>query len=235
MSAPGMQRKKMKKPATPEAIIHDSLQADRMVLLRKGLNLTIFTVVWNIIEGLVAISAGALANSVALISFGVDSFVETSSAVAVSWRLADEIKHQSSERAESIEKTTAKITGVILLLLAVYIVVEAGRRLLGYGDVADKSFLGMAITGISFVVMPIVAKSKLKVANAINSRSLRADAIETIACTWLSLATLIGLSLNALFGWSWADPLSALLIVPLVVKEGMEAWKGEHCCGCVGD
>lgn len=230
----------MKKPAVPESPlperpVGDLVQPERISLLKRGLKLTIFTVVWNIIEGLVAISAGVLANSVALISFGVDSFVETSSSVAVSWRLADEIKHQSSERAEAIEKTTAKITGAILLLLAVYIVVEAGRRLLGFGDDAEKSFLGMAITGISLIVMPIVARSKLKVANSINSRSLRADAIETIACTWLSAATLIGLSLNALFGWSWADPLSALLIVPLVVKEGMEALKGEHCASCAGD
>jgi cation diffusion facilitator family transporter len=208
---------------------------ERILLLRKGLKLTTLTVAWNIIEGLVAVGAGILANSVALISFGVDSFVETTSAIAVSWRLADEIKHQSSKRAESAEKIAARITGLILLLLAVYIVIDAGRRLLGFAQEADKSFIGMALTGLSVIVMPIVARAKLKVADAIQSKSLRADAIETIACTWLSVTTLIGLSLNALFGWAWADPLAALLIVPLLVKEGLEALKGERCCACPGE
>ncbi|MBX9771566.1 MAG: cation transporter [Candidatus Obscuribacterales bacterium] len=208
---------------------------ERILLLRKGLKLTTLTVAWNIIEGLVAVGAGILANSVALISFGVDSFVETTSAIAVSWRLADEIKHQSSKRAESAEKIAARITGLILLLLAVYIVIDAGRRLLGFAQEADKSFIGMALTGLSVIVMPIVARAKLRVANAIQSKSLRADAIETIACTWLSVTTLIGLSLNALFAWAWADPLAALLIVPLIVKEGLEALKGERCCACPGE
>lgn len=210
-------------------------QPQRILLLRKGLKLTTLTIAWNVIEGLVAVGAGILANSVALISFGVDSFVETTSAIAVSWRLADEIKHQSSKRAESAEKIAARITGLILLLLAVYIVIDAGRRLLGFAQEADKSFIGMALTGLSVIVMPIVARAKLRVANAIQSKSLRADAIETIACTWLSVTTLIGLSLNALFAWAWADPLAALLIVPLIVKEGLEALKGERCCACPGE
>lgn len=176
----------MKKPAIPDVRPDELIQPERMSLVRKGLKLTLFTVAWNVIEGLVAISAGILANSVALISFGVDSFVETTSAVAVSWRLADEIKHQSVERAEAVEKIAVRITGVILLLLAIYIIFDAGRRLLGFGEDADRSFVGMALTGLSVIVMPIVARAKLKVANSINSGSLRADAIETIACTWLS-------------------------------------------------
>ncbi len=225
----------MKKPALPDVHSSELIQPDRILLLRKGFKLTIFTVVWNVLEGIIAISAGILANSVALISFGVDSFVETTSAIAVSWRLADEIKHQSAQRAEAVEKIAVRITGVILLLLAIYIVFDAGRRLLGFGEEADKSFVGMALTGLSVIVMPIVARAKLKVANSINSGSLRADAIETIACTWLSVTTLTGLSLNAIFGWAWADPVAALLIVPLVIKEGLEALKGQHCCGCSGD
>ncbi|MBX9686285.1 MAG: cation transporter [Candidatus Obscuribacterales bacterium] len=224
----------MKKPAPPDVYAAELIEPERVFQLKKGLRLTIFTVCWNVIEGLVAITAGILANSVALISFGVDSFVETTSSVAVSWRLADEIKHQSPERAEAVEKITGRITGVILLLLAGYIVIDAGRHLIGFGEEADKSFIGIALTGLSVIVMPIVARAKLKVATSINSGSLRADAIETIACTWLSATTLLGLSLNALFSWTWADPLAALLIVPLVVKEGIEALKGEHCCGCEG-
>lgn len=225
----------MKEPVAPDLNQAEPILPERILLLRKGLKLTVFTVAWNIIEGLVAIGAGILANSVALISFGVDSFVETTSAIAVSWRLADELKHQSSKRAESVEKLTAKITGIILLLLAVYIVIDAGRRLLGFGEEASKSFIGIALTALSVIMIPIVAKAKLKVADSIGSGSLRADAIETIACTWLSITTLIGLSLNALLGWSWADPLAALLIVPLVVKEGREALRGKHGCSCSGD
>ena len=223
----------MKKSAVPDLSQNDD--SERITMLHKGLRLTVFTVIWNVIEGLVAIGAGILANSVALISFGVDSFVETTSAIAVSWRLSDEIKHQSTERAKKTEKIASKITGAILLMLAVYIVLDAGRRLIGFGGEADKSFIGIALTALSVIIMPLVARAKLKVAESIKSASLRADAIETIACTWLSVATLIGLSLNAVLGWTWADPVAALLILPLVVKEGMEAIKGEHCCGCSGD
>jgi cation diffusion facilitator family transporter len=209
--------------------------SERRALVKKGLGLTIFTVAWNVVEGLIAITAGVLANSVALISFGIDSFVESSSAAVLSWRLSHELKNDSVESADKAEKWASKIAGTILLLLAVYIVIDAGRRLLGFGGEAEKSWLGIALTAVSVVIMPIVARAKLKVAAAINSRALRADAMETIACTWLSVSTLSGLGLNMFFGWTWADPLAALLIVPLVVKEGMEGLRGEQCTHCSSD
>lgn len=208
---------------------------ERRALVQKGLKLTVFTVSWNVIEGLIAITAGVLANSVALISFGIDSFVESLSAGVLSWRLSLELKTDSAERAEKAEKLASKIAGTILLMLALYIVVDAGRRLLGFGGEAERSLLGICLTAISVVVMPFVAREKLKVASAIASRALRADAMETLACTWLSVTTLAGLGLNVLFGWTWADPLSALLIVPLIVKEGIEGLRGEECHHCAGD
>lgn len=209
--------------------------SQRKELLKKGLGLTIFTVAWNVIEGLIAITAGVLANSVALISFGVDSFVESTSASVLTWRLSHELKNDSVESAEKAEKLASKIAGTILLLLAAYIVIDAGRRLFGFGGEAEKSWLGIALTAVSVVVMPIVAREKLKVAAAINSRALRADAMETITCTWLSVTTLAGLGLNAFFGWTWADPLAALIIVPLVIKEGLESLRGEECSHCADD
>lgn len=209
--------------------------SQRKKLLKKGLRLTIFTVAWNVIEGLIAITAGILANSVALVSFGVDSFVESTSASVLTWRLSHELMNDSVESAENAEKLASKIAGTILLLLAVYIVIDAGRRLFGFGGEAEKSWLGIALTAISVVVMPIVAKEKLKVAAAINSRALRADAMETITCTWLSVTTLAGLGLNAFFDWSWADPVAALIIVPFVVKEGLEGLRGEECSHCAHD
>lgn len=209
--------------------------SQRKELLKKGLGLTIFTVAWNVIEGLIAITAGVLANSVALISFGVDSFVESTSASVLTWRLSHELKNDSVESAEKAEKLASKIAGTILVLLAAYIVIDAGRRLFGFGGEAEKSWLGIALTAVSVVVMPIVAREKLKVAAAINSRALRADAMETITCTWLSVTTLAGLGLNAFFGWTWADPLAALIIVPLVIKEGLESLRGEECSHCADD
>jgi predicted Co/Zn/Cd cation transporter (cation efflux family) len=124
--------------------------------------------------------------------------------------------------AEALERRTGRIAGALLLGLAVYIVVDAGRRLLGFGAEARESLLGIVLTAISAVVMPLLGWAKLRTAAALRSGALRADAYETIACSWLSLTTLAGLILNASLGWWWADPLAALVVVPLVVREGLE-------------
>ncbi len=196
--------------------------AARIPLLRRGLLLSGATLSWNVLEGVVAVVAGALASSVALIGFGVDSFVETASAAVVGWRLLDELRRRGRERAEAVERKAARIAGTLLLVLALYITVDAGRRLLGFGEQAEESVLGIALTAISLVVMPLLGWAKLKTARALSSRALRADAYETITCAWLSLTTLAGLVLNALFGWWWADPAAALVLVPLIVREGLE-------------
>jgi cation diffusion facilitator family transporter len=190
--------------------------------------LTVATVSWNVVEGIVAVWAGVLASSVALIGFGIDSFVETASAAVVGWRLQAELNGRADEeRAEKLERIAGQLAGGLLLGLAVYIVIEAGRRLLGFGAEAEESRIGIALTLMSAIVMPALGWVKLGVAKALRSGALRADAYETIACSWLSIATLTGLILNATLGWWWADPLAAMIIVPLVIREGLEGWRGE--------
>jgi divalent metal cation (Fe/Co/Zn/Cd) transporter len=201
---------------------------DRTYLLGRGVWLAWATVGWNIVEGVIAISAGALASSVALIGFGIDSFAETLSGAVVGWRLRAELKGQADhERAEILERRAGRIAGALLLALSAYILIDAGRRLLGYGAEAHESRVGIALTAISLVIMPFLGWAKLRAAAALRSGALRADAYETITCSWLSLTTLLGLIVNAAFGWWWADPLAALAIVPLAVREGVESWRGE--------
>jgi cation diffusion facilitator family transporter len=200
----------------------------REQLLRRGVRLEAATVGWNVVEGVVAVAAGARASSVALIAFGMDSFVETTSGAVLWWRLRAELTGgDDPERLERIERRAARVAGSMLLALAVYIVIDAGRRLLGFGEEARESRLGIALTAVSLAVMPLLGWAKLRTAAALGSRALRADAYETIACAWLSLTTLGGLVLNAALDWWWADPVAALAIVPLVLREGLEGWRGE--------
>jgi divalent metal cation (Fe/Co/Zn/Cd) transporter len=208
---------------------HPESTTPRRQWLRRGIGLEAATVGWNVIEGVIAVSAGVLASSVALIGFGVDSFVETTSGAVVWWRLrAELVGHlDDDERAEALEHRAGRIAGALLLGLALYVVIDAGRRLSGFGAEAQGSRLGMVLTAISLVVMPVLGWAKLRTAAALGSGALRADAYETIACSWLSLTTLAGLVLNAAFGWWWADPVAALAIVPLVVREGLEGWRGQ--------
>jgi divalent metal cation (Fe/Co/Zn/Cd) transporter len=187
------------------------------------------TVAWNLLEGILAVVAGVLASSVALIGFGVDSFVETASGAVVGWRIRAELAGGDDEEgAETLERRAARVAGALLLALAVYIVLDAGRRLLGYGAEPHESVIGIVLTAVSLVVMPLLGWAKLRTARALRSGALRADAYETITCAWLSLTTLLGLVLNAALGWWWADPLAALAIVPLAVREGLEGWRGGH-------
>ena len=207
----------------------------RQTLLARGVRLEGALIAWNVVEGIIAVSAGLVASSVALIGFGVDSFIEVTSAAIVLWRLWAELRDRRPERAEQRERTAARIAGTLLLVLAAYIVVDAGRRLLGFGEAADESLPGIVLTAASLVAMPLFGWAKLRTARQLHSGALRADAYETIACAWLSLATLIGLVLNATVGWAWADPAAALLIVPLVVREGWEGWQGNGCHTCGAD
>ncbi len=205
---------------------HD-LAPRRRRLMKRAVALALFTVGWNVVEGFVAIGAGALAGSVALIGFGVDSFIETASGAVVGWRFLRELRGLDPERAERAERSAARVAGTLLLALAAYIVVDAGRRLLGLGPEAEGSLIGIVLTAVSLVVMPALGWAKVRTGRALRSGALRADAYETIACAWLSLTTLAGLVLNAALGWHWADPLAALLLVPLIVREGLEGLRGE--------
>jgi divalent metal cation (Fe/Co/Zn/Cd) transporter len=201
---------------------------DRAALLRRGILLQVVSVGWNIVEGAIALAAGTPAASVALIGFGIDSFVETTSAAVVGWRLrAELVRDLEEERLERLERGAGRIAGALLLALAVYIVVDAGRRVLGSGPEARESVVGIVLTAVSALAMPLLGMAKRRIARELGSGAMRADAYETMACSWLSLTTLAGLLLNAVFGWWWADPLAALAIVPLVVREGLEGWRGE--------
>lgn len=199
----------------------------RALFLRRGVLLEGLTVGWNVVEGVIAVAAGALASSVALIAFGVDSFVETTSGVVLGWRLLAELRGGEPEYAERVERRASLLAGGLLLVLAAYIVVDASRRFLGWGAVAEESTIGIVLTTVSLLVMPLLAWAKLRTAAALASRALRADAYETIACVWLSFTTLLGLGLNAAFGWAWADPVAALVLVPLIIREGLEAVRGD--------
>jgi len=186
------------------------------------------TVGYNALEGVIAIAAGLAAGSVALTGFGIDSVIEVTSGVVLWWRLRAELG--SRELGPAVEARAARWAGLLLLALAVYIVAESGRRLLT-GDRPGESVVGIVLTAVSLIVMPLLARAKLRVAGSLGSRALRADAHETIVCAWLSATTLLGLGLNAGLGWWWADPVAALAMLPLIVREGVEAWRGEGTDG----
>jgi cation diffusion facilitator family transporter len=200
---------------------------ERLRQVRRGLHLSIFTVAWNIIEGIVAVVAGLFAGSVALLGFGIDSFVESASGIVVGWRFSYEMSGRSQEQTEKAELWAARITGSLLLVLAAYLLIDSCRRLLGFGREPKPSLPGIILTIVSLVIMPILARAKLRVADSLGSKALHADSYETIVCAWLSATTLAGLALNALFRWWWADPVAALAIIPLIVREGLEGLRGE--------
>ncbi len=182
------------------------------------------TVGYNALEGLVAIAAGIAAGSVALTGFGIDSVIEVTSGALLWWRLRVELG--LAPLGPAVERRAARGAGFLLLALGVYIVTDSAWVLLT-GSRPESSLIGIVLTAISLIVMPLLARGKLRVAASLGSRALRADAHETIVCAWLSVTTLLGLGLNAVLGWWWADPVAALAMLPLIVREGLEAWRGE--------
>jgi cation diffusion facilitator family transporter len=199
----------------------------RSDLLRRGLRLEYLTVGWNVAEGLIAVSAGLAAGSIALLGFGVDSFVETVSGVVLIWRLSAELRGRLDEEAtERVERRAERLVGLAFLLLAAYVAFEAIGALVGKEEPA-VSPVGIFLTAVSIGVMIWLARAKRRVGEALGSRALLADARQTAACWYLSVVTLSGLALNAAFGWWWADPVAALGIVVLLVREGIEALRGE--------
>jgi divalent metal cation (Fe/Co/Zn/Cd) transporter len=198
---------------------------DRAESVRRGRLLEYFTIGWNLLEGIISIAAGAIAGSISLVGFGLDSLIEVSSGAALLWRL----HLDAPEQRERAEARALKAVGVCFLALAAYIFIDSAWSLFGYKP-PDKSYLGIGIAALSVVVMPILARGKREVASSINSRAMHADSRQTDLCTYLSAITLAGLALNALFGWWWADPVAAILMVPIIAKEGIEAFRGESCC-----
>jgi len=205
--------------------LFEQLSSDRAHHLRRGRRLEYFTLGWNLLEALVAVVAGGIAGSIALIGFGVDSLIECVSGAVLLWRLSSPVHD------ESREKLALRLVGVSFFVLAAYVGVEAVKSLVTR-EPPDASIPGIVLSILSLIVMPLLARAKRRVAADIGSRALVADSRQTDLCAYLSAILLVGLALNALFGWWWADPVAALIMTPIIAREGVEAWRGEVCDDC---
>jgi cation diffusion facilitator family transporter len=216
---------------TADAILASGLTSTRAAALRRARRLEYFTLAWNSLEAVVSLAAGLLSGSIALIGFGMDSVIENGSAVALLWRLrrANEATERQRERAEAI---ALRVVGSLLLLLAVYIAVDSILMLFRHVE-PERSMVGIVMAAAAVVVMPLLGRAKRKTAEELASGALRADSRQSEFCAYLAGVTLAGLALNALFGWWWADPVSALLISMIIAREGVSALRGQTCgCGC---
>ena len=204
--------------------------AERKSTVRRGQWLSWLTLGYNSLEGIIAVGAGVLAGSIALVGFGIDSLIEVTASVAALWRLNSDAEPIQRERAELV---TLRIVGVLFIALGIYVTWDAASALLKH-ETPEESTVGIALAVASLIVMPLLARAKRKVAIALNSRALRSEAQQTQLCTYLSAILLGGLALNAVFGWWWADPVAALVMVPIIGKEGIEALRGHDSCndGC---
>ncbi|MEO7295005.1 MAG: cation transporter [Candidatus Limnocylindria bacterium] len=203
-----------------------SSQAARSALLTRGLLLEFLTVGWNLVEGVVAVVAAMASGSVALLGFGVDSFVESISGSVLIWRLGSEKRGSADEeRIEAIERRAEQLVGVSFFALAAYVAFDAVTSILSQ-ERPGASAVGIALASVSIVVMLWLARAKRRTAADLGSRALAADAEQTQACWYLSVVVLTGIGLNALFGWWWADPIAALGVALILVREGWEAWGG---------
>lgn len=202
----------------------------RKALYRRALLLEYFTVGYNVLEGVLSILAGLLAGSIALIGFGLDSAVESASGCVLIWRLRVHGR-VTEEEEERVERIAVKLVGVSFFLLGAYVTYESVRKLY-LREAPEPTLFGIAIAAASLVIMPVLSYAKLRAAREMKSRSLEADSKQTFVCSLLSAALLVGLGLNYLFGLWWADPVSALVIVVFIVREGIEAMREEKLCGC---
>ncbi|CAN5210084.1 cation transporter [soil metagenome] len=200
-------------------------RTNRAELIKRGKLLEYFTIGWNLLEGAVAVGAGTLAGSPSLVGFGLDSFIESTSGAALLWRL----QVDDEETRERREQIALRVVGASFLALAAYVAYDSITSLI-WRETPDSSFIGIILLVVSLIVMPILARSKRSVAKKIQSRALEADSKQTDLCVYLSAISLGGLGLNALFGLWWADPVAALLMIPIIVNEGIEGLRGESCC-----
>ncbi len=194
----------------------------RDVLHRRVRLFVAATITYNVIEAVVALSEGARVSSTALIGFGLDSVIEVSSAAAVAWQF-------SAKDPEVREKTALRVIAFSFFALAAYVAVESIRALAGFAE-PRHSTIGIALAAVSLVVMPVLSWAQRRAGRELRSASAVADSKQTLLCTYLSAVLLVGLLVNTLFGWSWADPIAALIIAAIAVREGLNAWKGESCC-----
>ncbi len=194
----------------------------RASINRRGRRLEYLTIGWNSLEGIIAIGAGLLAGSIALVGFGVDSVIEVSSGAIILWLLVS---------GEHREWLALRLVGVSFMALAGYVALDAVKSLWFY-EPPEATYVGIGIAALSIIVMPWLANAKRQVARQLNSGAMLADSRQTDLCWFLSLILLGGLALNALFGWWWADPVAGLLMVPIIAKEGVGALRGETCDEC---
>ena len=196
--------------------------ARRALLTRRVRLLVAATITYNVIEAAVALTAGTIASSAALIGFGLDSVIEVASAAAVAWQF-------SGRDPRTRERAALRVIACSFFALAGYVTVESVRSLFGATE-ATPSTVGIVLAALSLAIMPLLSAAQRRAGRELGSRSAVADSKQTLLCTYLSAVLLIGLLLNSLFGWSWADPIAALVIAAVAVKEGRDAWRGQHCC-----
>ncbi|MEU2182111.1 cation transporter [Streptomyces thermolilacinus] len=199
--------------------------ARRDALTRRIRILVVATITYNVIEAVVALTAGTIASSTALIGFGLDSVLEVSSAAAVAWQFSA----RDHAVREAREHRTLRIIALSFFVLAAYVTVESVRSLAGTGD-ARPSTVGIVLAALSLAVMPFLSAAQRRAGRELGSASAVADSKQTLLCTYLSAVLLVGLLANSLFGWSWADPVAALVIAAVAIKEGRDAWQGKSCC-----
>jgi divalent metal cation (Fe/Co/Zn/Cd) transporter len=204
------------------------MASDRVAFIREAFRLEYMTLAWMTIEAVVAIGAGIAADSLTLMAFGIDSLIELTSATVLLWRLTVELRHGQAF-AENVERTASRIGGALLFALAAYVVISAGWKL-WMRQGAEFSLPGLVVSVLAIPTMYFLSQRKLKVANALGSRALRADAVESITCGWLAVVVVVALVAQLLIGAWWVDPLASLGVVWFVVREAREAWEGEGCC-----
>lgn len=202
------------------------LNTSRRAIAQRGTRLEYFTIAWNSLEAVVAIIAGAIAGSISLVGFGIDSLIEVTSGATLLWRMSVDADVQKRERNERV---SVKVVGVCFMALAVYIAYEAISDLTG-GKAPEHSVPGIVLACVSLVVMPILSRAKKRVGGELGSAAMMADAKQTDFCVCLSAILLAGLVLNVAFGWWWADPVAGLIMTPIIAKEGFHGMKGDHCC-----
>ena len=204
------------------------LGAERASIAERGKRLEYFTLAWNTLEGAIAIVAGLIAGSVSLVGFGIDSAIEVTSGATLLWRMNVDADPKHRERIEAL---ALRIVGVCFLALAAYVGSEALLDLL-HRQHPERSLVGIVLAIASLLVMPLLARAKRHVGSQLGSGAMVADAQQTQFCAYLSAILLGGLVLNALFGLWWADPAAALVMVPIIAREGVESLRGEKCCDC---
>jgi divalent metal cation (Fe/Co/Zn/Cd) transporter len=201
------------------------ISATRTDLIQRGARLEYFTILWNSVEGLLSVGAGISAGSIALVGFGLDSFIEVISGSALLWRMKADQDAEQRERAEGI---SLRVVGLCFLALAAYVVIDSIYSLL-HKSGPERSLLGIAIGVAALLVMPLLARAKRDVGRAVGSPAMIADSQQTQFCTYLSAVLVAGLLLNFFLGWWWSDSVAALVMAPIIAKEGIEAVRGKHC------